>query len=144
MLLALGPSLLVLINGPPLLEKLVLNLLERDPPRLAPNAAEDPVRVQAERVVEAALLASSLESGRGDLLDVDVRHGVRRGVGGFGGGLELFDFEGDGGEGDGFAEEEGDALEGEAGLDTIGEGVVHEPTALEVADVAGSWGSHGE
>jgi len=36
----------------------------------------------------------------------------------------LFDFEGDGGEGDGFAEEEGDALEGETGLDTIRQGVV--------------------
>lgn len=124
MLLPLGASLLTIIDGPPLLEKLVVDLLERDPPRLAPNVAEDPVRVRAELVVEAALLAGSLEPGRGDLLDVDVRDGVRRGVGGFGRGGELFDFEGHGGEGDGFAEEEGDALEGEAGFDTIGEGVV--------------------
>lgn len=75
----------------------------------------------ADDLVEAALLPRALEAGGGDLLDVDVRDGVGGGGGGRGGALVLGDLEGDGGVGDGLAEEEGDALEGEAGLDAVGE-----------------------
>ena len=50
-----------------------------------------------------------------------MRGGGGGGGGGLGGALVLGDFEGDGGVGDGLAEEEGDALKGEAGLDAVGE-----------------------
>lgn len=121
MVLTPGPRRLRLALQPPALEELVLDLRERDELGVALDVAEDPVRVGADDLVEAALLPRALEAGGGDLLDVDVRDGVGGGGGGRGGALVLGDLEGDGGVGDGLAEEEGDALEGEAGLDAVGE-----------------------
>ncbi len=72
--------------------------------------------------VQDAVLVGGADAAGGDLGDVDVDGRV----GGGGGGVRgvLADGQGDGGEGDGFAEEPGEALEGEEGVDGIGEGVV--------------------
>lgn len=81
------------------------------------NLAEQPVRVLAERVVDRAVLGGALDAARGRLLNVDVRLAVAR--------VDvLLDVQRYGREADGFADEEADALQGQAGLGRVGEGLV--------------------
>lgn len=87
----------------------------RQPLRPALHLAEQPVAVLLERVVEGAQLGGTLDAARSRLLDVDVHYAVL---------LVLLDGERDRGEADALAREPGDALQGEAGLDAVGEGFV--------------------
>lgn len=66
--------------------------------------------------IECAGFGCAFDSARGGLVDVD--------VGDAGVVLVLFDVEGDGGHADCFAEEPAYALEGEDGVEVIGEGFV--------------------
>jgi hypothetical protein len=90
------------------------------------DLAEDAVFVVAEGPVQHPVLVRRADAARGHLGDVDV-DGLRGGVVG---GCVLLDGQGDGGEGDGFAQEPGEALEGEEGVEGRGEAVV-----LELGDV---------
>ena len=63
------------------------------------------------------MLGRAFETSRCCLVDVDVDGGGR-------GGAVLFDVKSDGGEGDGFAGQPADALEGEDGVSVRGEGFV--------------------
>lgn len=124
MVLAARPRRLRLTLQPVALQELIRDLRKRNELGVALDVAKDPVRMGADDLVKAALLPRALEARGGDLLDIDVRDGVGGGGGGLGGTLVLGDLEGDGGVGDGLAKEEGDALEGEAGLDAVGQLVV--------------------
>lgn len=120
-LLAFGTSLLVGVERPTLGEELVVDFVQRDPLGLAAHVAKDPVRVGAELAVEAALLPRALEAARGNLLNVNVRHGLRGRVGRQGRRDKLLDLERDRRQGNRLPEEERDALEGETRLDAIRE-----------------------
>lgn len=104
---------------------LILDFVESNPQTLALNGAEQPVTMRPPLRVDGAALGSGLETG-GGLLDVDVGEELGGGVGRAGGCGVLVDVECDGGGADGSAEEPGDALDGEDGVDGIGEGLVLE------------------
>lgn len=110
---------------PARLEVLVLDLGELDEAALAADVAEEPVRVLAVDVVEAAVLVRGGEA-RGRLGDVDVRHHVRRGAGRLGGRLVLVHLDDDAGDVDGLAEEVAQALEGEGRVGRVRELLVLE------------------
>ena len=109
---------------PVLLQELVVELGDTGPGAAALDAAKQPVRVRAELVVEAAVLLGALDAAGDDLRDVDVDDVVGGGVWGLGRGRVLGHVEGDGGGGEGLAGEPADALEGEDGLNGVGEGLV--------------------
>ena len=91
------------IQPPRLEEIVVVHVRQFDPAASGFYFAEDLVLVLAPVVVEGALFRRAADAAGGDLADVDV------GVGGLG---VLGYGEGDGGVGDGFAEEPGYALLG--------------------------------
>ena len=89
---------------PRLQKVVVVNIRQLDPPALAFDFAEDLVFVLAPGVVEDALFLGAADAAGGYLGDVNV--GVF-----FGGVVDVLGYgEGDGGIGDGFAEEPGYAL----------------------------------
>lgn len=104
---ALRPSLYMLpfhIVKPRLQEVVVINILEFDPSAFALDLSEYLVLMLTEGVVESALLHRAANAAGGYLVDVEV--GVF-----LGGVIDVFGYgEGDGGVGDGFAEEPGYAL----------------------------------
>lgn len=105
----------IALDLPAALEKVVVDIVNRHPLRLAPNLAEDLVGVVARNVVEAALLLGGGDTS-GRLVQVDVSDNVGGGVSLLGGCLVLVDVEGDGGEGDGGAHHVSHALDDEAGV----------------------------
>lgn len=112
-----------LVGQPALLEEVVVDLVEGDELGVALDVAKQPVRVLAERLVEATVLLGARQA-RGRLHNVDVGEEVGRRVGRLGRGSVLVDVEGDGGNVDALAREVADALEREDGLGAIGESLV--------------------
>jgi len=108
---------------PPLLQVLVVNLVERDPARAAFNLAEEPVAVLAPLPVKATPLVGRAET-RGGLLDVDVGEYVGRGVGRLRRRLVLVNVEFNTGQADGLADKKANALEREDRLGAVREGLV--------------------
>lgn len=74
-LLAVGTPLLLVGLDEPSLEVLVLDIVDVEVARLALDVTKEPVAVLAKGVVQAALLRGALDSGRADLLDLDVGDG---------------------------------------------------------------------
>ena len=112
MLLTIRARNLLLALKPPILQEIIIDLLERAPARPAFDVAEDVIIVCVLNPVEGAQLGRAFDAAGSGLLDVDVGYVV------FG---VLLCVEGDGGEGDGFAGPPADALKGEDGVGVIGE-----------------------
>lgn len=102
---------------PALLEELVGDLgLGGDPPRAALDAAEQPVAVLAEGVVEGAVLGGALDAARRRLLDVHVRHPGLVDV--------LLDVQRHRRQADGLARQPAHALQRQGRVGRVGEGLV--------------------
>jgi len=116
--LAIGATILLFALQPPLLQESIWDLgaIDCDPAGLALQVAEQVVVVRAFGPVELAEFGGAFDAASSGLLDVDVCVPVLRGV--------LFAVESDGGEGDGFAGQPADALEGEYGVGVVREGLV--------------------
>jgi len=129
-------SILSIVLQEALVQEVIVDILDLDPPRLPIQLAEDMVAVGTLDPVQGAQLRSALEPARGRLVNVNVHDAGFVGV--------LLDVKVDGRQPDGFARQPADALEREHGVWIVGEGFVLGPgvvsSGLVHGEEVGIWG----